>query len=45
MSKCLMEEILPWKTGKGEGGQKAKGESQAKMTLRKCPAEQCENVS
>lgn len=45
MSKCLVEELVPWKTGKSEGGQKGKGEGQARMALRQCPVEECGNVS
>lgn len=33
MSKCLIEEVLPWETGKSEGGWKGRGERQARMSL------------
>lgn len=45
MSKCLIEEVLPWETGKSEGGWKGRGESQARLSLRQCPAGEFRNVS
>jgi len=45
MSKCLVEEDAPWKTGKSKGGWEGKGDGQARMPLRQCPAEECGNVS
>lgn len=46
MSKCLIEEVLPWETGKSEGGWKGRGEeSQARVSLRQCPAGEFINLS
>lgn len=43
MAKRLMEEVLPWETGKSEGSWMGKGEVQARMAHRQCPAEEYRN--